>query len=67
MRLYSLTEEQTPCYFIQLWIQSVRFLYLEIAYGLLQRAVVVQHHSSKLERLDVVLVQHEGLLEALHC
>lgn len=42
------------------------FPHLEVAYGLLQRAVVVQHHASELERLDVVLVQHEGFLEALH-
>lgn len=42
------------------------FLYLEVAYGLLQRAVVVQHHASELEGLDVVLVQHEGFLEAFH-
>lgn len=42
-------------------------LYLEVPYGLLQRAVVVQHHPSELERLDVVLVQHEGFLKTLHC
>lgn len=40
--------------------------HLEVADGLLQGAVVVEHHSSELERLDVVLVQHEGFLEALH-
>lgn len=28
--------------------------------------MVVQHHAAQLERLDVVLVQHEGFLEALH-
>lgn len=27
---------------------------------------MVQHHASELERLDVVLVQHESFLEALH-
>lgn len=41
-------------------------LHLEVAYGLLQGAVVVEHHPSQLERLDVVLIQQEGLLEALH-
>lgn len=40
--------------------------YLEVAYGLLQWAVVVQHHAPELEWLDMVLVQHEGFLEALH-
>lgn len=28
--------------------------------------MVVEHHPPQLQRLDVVLVQHEGLLEALH-
>lgn len=41
-------------------------MHLEVAYSLLQRAVVVQHHPSELQRLDVVLVQHEGFLKALH-
>lgn len=27
---------------------------------------MVQHHPSELQRLDVVLVQHEGFLKALH-
>lgn len=27
---------------------------------------MVEHHSSELERLDVVLIQNEGFLEALH-
>ncbi len=45
---------------------NCEFVYLEVADGLLQRAVVVQHHASELQRLDVVLVQHEGFLEALH-
>lgn len=40
--------------------------YLEVADGLLQRAVVVQHHAAQLQRLDVVLIQHESFLEALH-
>lgn len=32
-------------------------IYLKVADGLLQAAVMVQHHSSELERLDVVLIQ----------
>lgn len=64
MKLHSVNTG--PSCYIQLWVQSCGSLYLEVAYGLLQRAVVVQHHASELERLDVVLVQHEGFLEALH-
>lgn len=40
--------------------------YLEVADCLLETAVVVQHHASQLQRLDVVLVEHQGFLEALH-
>ncbi len=32
-------------------------IYLKVADGLLQAAVMVQHHSSELKRLDVVLIQ----------
>lgn len=48
------------------FVKGWEFLYLEVADGLLQRAVVVQHHASELQRLDVVLVQQESFLEALH-
>ena len=43
-----------------------RLVYLEVAYGLLQRTVVVEHHAPELEGLYVVLVQHEGFLETFH-
>lgn len=32
----------------------------------MEAAVVVEHHPPELRRLDVVLVQHQRLLEALH-
>lgn len=39
--------------------------YLEVLEGLLQAAVVVQHHPPELQGLHVVLVEQQGLLEAL--
>lgn len=39
--------------------------HLEVLQGLLQAAVVVQHHPPELQGLHMVLVQQQGLLEAL--
>lgn len=38
---------------------------LEVLQGLLQASVVVEHHSPQLQGLHVVLVEQQGLLEAL--
>lgn len=63
LECYSLSQSffLLKCTVVWLWCG-----YLEVAYGLLQWAVVVQHHAPELEWLDMVLVQHEGFLEALH-
>lgn len=39
---------------------------LEVADGVLQAAVVIQHHPSELQRLKMILVQQQGFLETLH-
>jgi hypothetical protein len=39
--------------------------HLEVLQGLLQASVVVEHHSPQLQGLHVVLVEQQGLLEAL--
>lgn len=43
----------------------LRKAHLEVLQGLLQAAVVVQHHPPELQGLHMVLVEQQGLLEAL--
>lgn len=38
---------------------------LEVLQGLLQAAMVVEHHAPELQGLHMVLVEQQGLLEAL--
>lgn len=39
--------------------------HLEVLQSLLQAAMVVEHHPSELQGLHMVLVEQQGLLEAL--
>lgn len=39
--------------------------HLEVLQGLLQAAMVVEHHAPELQGLHMVLVEQQGLLEAL--
>lgn len=39
--------------------------HLKVLQGLLQAAMVVEHHPSELQGLHMVLVEQKGLLEAL--
>lgn len=44
---------------------SAAAAHLEVLQGLLQAAMVVEHHPPELQGLHVVLVEQQGLLEAL--